>query len=377
MSAHVGVHELKAGADVSVGTIREELGYQITDPNRFDAGTPMAFSFRDRRANREEAIFVQDQMRIGAWTLNAGLRWDRYRLVVADSAFSPRLAVAWSSPAADLVLRASYDRAFQTPAIENLLIAGSDAVERLDGDVLRLPVPASRGNFYEAGLSKAIAGRIRIDAALFKRRMTDVADDELLLNTGVSFPIAFHRAEINGAEIKLQLRRWRKISASLGYSHLRGTGELPITGGLLLGEEGNTRLGSTARFSLTQDQRHTIRGRASYQFSSSGWIALAGSYGSGLPFEDFDDTPEDAVEQFGQRVVDRVNFETGRVRPSASLDASAGIVIMKSAKHALRLQGEFCNLTNRLDVINFAGLFSGTALAAPRSIAIRIRMDFR
>ena len=30
------------------------------------------------------------------------------------------------------------------------------------------------------------------------------------------------------------------------------------------------------------------------------------------------------------------------------------------------------NLTNRLDVINFAGLFSGTALAAPRSVAVRV-----
>lgn len=83
------------------------------------------------------------------------------------------------------------------------------------------------------------------------------------------------------------------------------------------------------------------------------------------------------MEQWGQRVVDRVNFETGRVRPSASLDASAGIAITKSAKHAVRLQAEVRNLTNRLDVINFAGLFSGTALAAPRSIAVRVRVDFR
>ena len=377
MSAHSGVHELRVGADVSVGTIREKFAYQITDPDRFEAGTPIAFSFEDHRANREAAIFVQDQIRIGPWTLNAGLRWDRYKLVVADSAFSPRLAAAWSWPAADLVLRASYDRAFQTPAIENLLIASSETVERFDDDVLRLPVPASRGNFYEAGLSKAIGGRMRIDAALFRRRMANVADDELLLNTGVSFPIAFHRGEIDGAEIKLEVRRWKNIYASLGYSHLHGTGELPITGGLLLGDEGDAELGSRARFPLTQDQRHTIRGRASYHFSSAGWIAIAGSYGSGLPFEDFDDTPENAVEQWGQRVVDRVNFETGRVRPSASLDASAGMAITKSAKRAVRLQTEVRNLTNRLDVINFAGLFSGTALAAPRSVALRLKVDLR
>ena len=377
VSAHAGVHEVKAGADVSLGTVREAFAYRITDRSGFDPGTPAAFDFAERRDDREQALFVQDQMRIGPWTLNAGLRWDRYRLAVGDSAFSPRLAAAWSWPAADLVVRASYDRAFQTPAVENLLIASSESVETLDGEVLRLPVPPSRGDFYEAGLSKAIGGRLRIDAAVFTRRMTDVADDDLLLNTGVSFPVAFHRAEISGAEVKLELRQWKNLTGSLGYSRLHGIGELPMTGGLFLGEEGQALLASTDRFPVTQDQRHTVRGRAAYQFSSSGWIALAGSYGSGLPFEDFDDTPEEAAEQFGQRVVDRVNFDTGRVRPSASLDASAGVALLTSAKHAVRLQAEVRNLTNRFDVINFAGLFSGTALAAPRSVAVRLRVDFR
>jgi outer membrane receptor protein involved in Fe transport len=106
------------------------------------------------------------------------------------------------------------------------------------------------------------------------------------------------------------------------------------------------------------------------------WAAVAAWYGSGLPFEDFDDDPEEAIEQFGPRVVDRVNFETGRVRPSFSLDVSAGVVVAKAARRGLRLQVEARNLTDRLDVINFAGLFSGTALAPPRSLAVRLRADF-
>jgi hypothetical protein len=59
-----------------------------------------------------------------------------------------------------------------------------------------------------------------------------------------------------------------------------------------------------------------------------------------------------------------VNFDTGRVRPRLSLDASAGVRLTQSAPR-LRLQVDVRNLTNRLDVINFAGLFSGTALAPP------------
>jgi hypothetical protein len=156
---------------------------------------------------------------------------------------------------------------------------------------------------------------------------------------------------------------------------MHGVGELPVTGGLFLGEKDIEQLESTEQFPLTQDQRHTIRGRAAYQFSPSSWVAVSGSYGSGLPFEDFDGTPEEAAEQFGQRVVDRVNFDSGRVRPNASLDVAGGITLAKSAKHAIRVQAEIRNLTNRFDVINFAGLFSGTALAAPRSVSVRLRWD--
>jgi hypothetical protein len=376
LAGHAGVHELKAGLDVVAGTVRENFAYTITDIGAFDDDPSPAFAYDGRQADREQALFVQDQMRIGAWTINAGLRWDHYALLVNDQAFSPRLAAAWSWPAADLVVRASYDRVFQTPAIENLLLASSDRVEGLGAHVVRLPVPPSRGNFYEAGVSKLLARRLRVDLSAFNRQMTDVADDDLLLNTGVSFPIAFSRAGINGAEVKLELHSWKNISASAGYSYLHGVGELPVTGGLFLGGEGFDQLASREKFPLTQDQRHTLRARATYQFSPSAWMAMAGSFGSGLPFEDFDDTPEEAVAEFGERVVDRVDFETGRVRPSASLDVSAGATVGKWRERALRIQGEVRNLTNRLDVINFAGLFSGTALAAPRSAAVRLRVEF-
>ena len=34
------------------------------------------------------------------------------------------------------------------------------------------------------------------------------------------------------------------------------------------------------------------------------------------------------------------------------------------------------NLANRLNVINFAGLFSGTALAPPRGFSLRLQAEF-
>jgi len=49
---------------------------------------------------------------------------------------------------------------------------------------------------------------------------------------------------------------------------------------------------------------------------------------------------------------------------------------VKTSKRSVRLQADARNVTDRLTVINFAGLFSGTALAPPRSFAIRLRADF-
>jgi hypothetical protein len=42
----------------------------------------------------------------------------------------------------------------------------------------------------------------------------------------------------------------------------------------------------------------------------------------------------------------------------------------------LTLRAEFANLTDRVNVINFAGIFSGTALAPPRTASVRLQYEF-
>jgi hypothetical protein len=371
---HTGIHEWKLGADAVFGSVNEQFAYRITNRRAFDRDTPRVFSFEDRRDDREQSVFIQDRIQTGRWTVSAGLRWDHYQLAVDETAISPRLSVAWAATP-DLVLRASYDRAFQTPAVENLLLASSPSVDVLNDNVIRLPVRPSRGNFYEAAVSKALLGVARVDATYFERRMTDFADDDVLLNTGVSFPIAFRQATIRGAELKIDLPHWHRVSGSASYALQKGVGSLPVTGGLLLGDEAASALASSGEFSITQDQRHTIRSRVSYQFSRWMWGALATSYDSGLPVEFVGDRDQ-ALAQYGSRIVDHVDFGNGRVRPSFTLDLSGGLTMLESHVGKISIQVDVRNLTDRLNVINFAGVFSGTAVAAPRSAAVRLRADF-
>jgi outer membrane receptor protein involved in Fe transport len=375
ISFHHGAQEWKAGVEGDFASVHESFGYHVTDPSQFDPATPPVFRFADRQQDREQSLFVQDRVRLGHWTLSAGVRWDHYRLLVDESALSPRLGVAWYWPRADLVLHGSYDRVFQTPAIENLLLASSSAVGSLSDNVLRLPVRPSLGNFYEGGLTKGLFGKLRLDANYFQRSMNNFADDDLLLNTGVSFPISFQKADIHGAEVKLEVPRWGPVSGFVGYSNMTGIGYLPVTGGLFLGDDAVQALNSKERFPISQDQRNSVRGRFRCQIAPRLWAALGGSYGSGLPVE-FTGDREDAIATYGQRIVDRVNLERGRMRPNFSLDASLGVNLWREAEKTIRIQGDILNLTNRLNVINFAGLLSGTALAAPRSFGIRLQAEF-
>jgi hypothetical protein len=105
------------------------------------------------------------------------------------------------------------------------------------------------------------------------------------------------------------------------------------------------------------------------------WTSVAVAYGSGLPFE-FSGTREQALAQYGPSIIKRVDFHDGRVLPRWSLDGSVGATLLATTTTRLRLQVDVRNATNRLDVINFAGLFSGTALAPPRSVAVRLRAEF-
>jgi hypothetical protein len=197
------------------------------------------------------------------------------------------------------------------------------------------------------------------------------------LNTGVSFPIAFDRATIHGAEAKLEVPRWGRLSGFLSYAWMRGYGSLPIAGGLFLDDNAAALLQSHDTFPITQDQRNTANGRVNVELSSRAWVAASASYGSGLPVELPDNQNLNfLIAQYGAPVVDRVNFDRGRLKPSASLNLSAGALLWRREKRSIRAQADILNITNRLNVIDFAGLFSGTAVAPPRSFGIRVRAEW-
>jgi outer membrane cobalamin receptor len=375
VSVHRGRQEWKAGFEGDFTRLSEAFSDVITDFTRFDPGTPATFQFAGRRWDLEQAAFAQDQARLGVWTISAGLRWDHYGLLVHQNALSPRLGVAHYLASAGLIVRASYDRVFQTPAFENILLSSSPAVAVLNPNVLRLPVQPSLGNYFQAGAGKNFFGNFRMDVNYFFRRVNNFADDDPLLNTSVSFPVAFHNADIYGAEVKLDMPRWGRLQGYAAYSYMVGSVTLPVTGGLFLGVDATDALNQAGRLWASQDQRNTVKTRFQYQLSRRLWAAGGAQYGSGLPVE-FDGTEQQALAQYSAAIVDRVNFARGRVRPNFSLGAAAGITVWTRNDLSVRMEADVQNLTNRLNVIDFVGLFSGNAVAPPRAAFARLETSF-
>jgi len=377
VTVHHGHHEWKVGGESDNMFLNENFRYMIPDvpmdTNQFDPSTPLTFAFSANRPDLEQSAFAQDLISLPNWTINAGLRWDHYQLLLNRQAVEPRLSIARYFPSADLVLHFSYDRVFQTPSFENILLSSSTAATTLNPISLQLPVQPSAGNYYEAGLTTAVFNKLKFSANYFYRTVHNYADDDQIHNTTIGFPIAFQKGIIYGAEGKVDLPDWKRLSGYVSYTYTVGNAWFPVTGGLFIGDD--AVIPTSGHFPDSQDQRNTLRARFQYYVARRFWLAGGVQFDSGLPF-DFQGDYDQALAEYGQQVVNRVNFPSGRIEPTFQVNASAGADVYKSDHFNMRFQIDGQNLTDVLWVVDFGGLFSGNAIGPPRSFAMRLTTNF-
>jgi hypothetical protein len=237
------------------------------------------------------------------------------------------------------------------------------------------------GNYYEVGLTQAFFKKFKLDVNYYRRLVSNYADDDQIDNTTISYPIAFRKAIIYGAEAKVDLPDWKRFSGFVSYSYTLGNAWFPVTGGLFLGDD--AIIPTSGHLPDSQDQRNYVRGRVRYQISRRLWIAGGVQYDTGLPFDfqcpDGETQAQciaDEAQTYGQNVVNRLNFNRDRILPSFQVNASAGADVYKSDRLNMKLQVDGENLTNVIDVIDFGGLFSGNAIGPSRSYSLRLTTSF-
>lgn len=396
-----GTHNIKFGGQVTITPLNENFSFYPTvhfddivddagnvfpNPiNNFNAAHP--FLFTGQKTGRTLSAFVQDRFPLfKSFTLNAGIRYDNYKLLLGEQALSPRIGVAYYIPRTKTTLHASYDRLFQPPPAENLLLASSreaaaiSPIAVIQGVTTVQPILPDKENSFEVGAQQLLSKYFRLSATLYQKRIKNFSDKDQFFETGVIFPIAISSGRVTGEELRIESTDIRGFHGSFSFANARAYGVTPINGGLFLGEDTQSLEVAGLKFANDHDQRNEAQFQLSYNHNPSGiYATFSGRYDSGVPTDVEPGTTlaQFVAEGFDPRLYNEIDFRRGRVRPRTILDFSVGADLLKKERVSMNLQFDVQNLTNQLFLYNFESVFSGTHVGYPRLISGRLGLRFK
>src|SRR5262249_45722487 len=225
--------------------------------------------------------FAQDGITLGKLQISIGFRFDHYEGLVTKSGPSPRLGVAYNIHKGT-VLRAAYARTFETPFNENLLLSSATGAGGLAQNVFgsnSMPIQPGFRNQFNAGFQQAIGRFLLIDADYFWKYTHNAYDFSTLLNTTITFPIAWHNSKLDGVTGRVSTTNLRGFQAYWTFGHTRARYFPPETGGLA--PQGAPLAGGV--FLIDHDQKFQSTLNFRYQRPKNAeWIAFTYRYDSGL-----------------------------------------------------------------------------------------------
>jgi hypothetical protein len=425
LSMTLGAHNLKVGGSFGATRLHEQFTFGITDPTDsafadedgnfnqdlapFDltnGGSPLAYD--QSFTIKQQAAYVQDDIKAGNATLNLGLRFDHYDGLTTATLVQPRLGVSYAVTRTGTVVRVSYGRTMETPYNENLLLSAGYGLNGLFG--ASQPVPPGRRNQVELGIQQGFGNWVVADFGYFNKRTDNGYDFGVLFNTPIAFPVAWDHSRIDGFTGRLNLVEHRGFSAFVVMAHTNAIYSPPGVGGILLEQpEGDFRIDHDQKFNATTNVQYV------FEKKTGAWTALAWRYDSGLvagAVASLDDAlaltadQQTAIGFFcGNQVATRdqaltsANCTTSnygatrlripaegtaddvsnppRVAPRHLLDLGIGADnLLHTARTKLRVRFSVINLTNKDALYNFLSTFSGTHFVTPRAYQLQVGVTF-
>jgi outer membrane receptor protein involved in Fe transport len=396
-----GSHNIKFGGQFTITPIEEHFSFYPTVPfadlvdedgnvllnpvNNFNAANP--FVFNGSKTGRTLSAYVQDHFTVVKnLTFDLGVRYDNYKVLVSEDALSPRLGLAYYIPKTKTTLRASYNRLFQPPPAENLLLASSheaaaiSPIAVLRGITTIEPILPDKQHAFEAGAQQLLTDRFRLNVTVYQKRIKNFSDKDQFFETGVIFPIAISSGRVTGEEVRLESTEIRGFRTFISYANARAFGVTPIRGGLFLGEDPADLFVSGVKFANDHDQRNEVQFQVNYTHHPSGLYAtFNGRYDSGVPTDVEPGTTlaEFVAQGFDPRLYHEIDFQRGRVRPRTILDFSVGADLLQKERVSMNIQFDVQNITNQLFLYNFESVFSGTHVGYPRLFSGRLSLRFK
>jgi hypothetical protein len=380
-------NSFKVGVEISRVAIDEFFSFAITDRDAADeagiSDPAMAFTpgnpflFAQHVSRGTEAFYGQDDFSpFKNLKVSAGVRFDHSNILVSDHQWSPRIGVSYYVPVTHTVFRASFNRLYMPPQVENLLIASSAQARALSPFADSgggADIKPERLSAWEAGFSQELPKSLRLNVAYWWRRFRNIDDPNVLLSTTIIFPNSVERARAKGLDVRLDMPLRHGFSAYLSYTNNRIVEIGPLNGGLFLDDDFLT-IGSGTQFTPDHDQRNAGSFAITYSGHHGIWTSFTGRYESGVPLELPDLDPTALAALPGANLV---NFDTGRVKPWYVFGWSGGAEVVHTERFALGAQLDVQNMGDRDFAFNWGNPFSGTHFGYPRLIAGSLKFSFK
>ncbi|KAA0069313.1 TonB-dependent receptor [Rhodanobacter sp. T12-5] len=229
------------------------------------------------------SAYVQDEWSIGEnWTLNYGLRGDRYQLVRSESQLSPRLGLAWQATDSTTV-HAGYSRYFTPPATE--MIASSN-IAKFDGTTNAVtdsgnntPL-AERSDYFDVGISRNIGLSWTVGVDAYYRKVQRLQDEGQFGSALVYSTFNYEAGRVKGLEFTASYAQG-SLSAYFNASLGKAIGKRIITSQYNFAADDLAYVDDHWIF-LDHDQKLTSSGGIGYALDDSTRLGADYLFGSGL-----------------------------------------------------------------------------------------------
>ena len=177
------------------------------------------FNYNGHTDIKELGLYLEDQIKAGAWLFNLGIRGDLYNGLTKASQAEPRLGTSYTIKQTNTVLRVSYARTLESPFNENLVLS-SQGCESAVLQPLLLCTPGVSGtlqpgfrNEFHAGLQQAAGKNFVFSGDYIWKYTHNAFDFSTLGNTPITFPIDWHNSKIPGFVLRADVPNFHHVSA--------------------------------------------------------------------------------------------------------------------------------------------------------------------
>ncbi|NUO72880.1 MAG: TonB-dependent receptor [Frateuria sp.] len=244
--------------------------------------TPINILDDSRLTARTWSAYVQDEWNLGeAWTLNYGLRGDRYQLTRTESQLSPRVGLVWQATDSTVV-HVGYARYFTPPATE--LITSSN-IARFDGTTNAVPdlgdnTPlAERSDYFDAGIQQTLgAWTLGLDS--YYRKAHRLQDEGQFGSALVYSTFNYAQGRVKGVEFTANFAQG-PVSAYFNLAASKAIGKRIITSQYNF-DPGDLAYVDDHYIHLDHDQKLASSGGISYALDERTHVGADYLFGSGL-----------------------------------------------------------------------------------------------